>query len=176
VAHPPNLDGITFFVEEVLPILRRSYPDAVLDVVGPSATPELQSRYAGWVRFRGYLPDLAAALADYDVLVAPIRFGSGTRVKLLDAMACRIPIVTTAAGAEGLPVVDGEHMLIADGAADFAGKVLRIKRDPPLGRRLIESGAALVDGRFRSSGIQSAVASLVVSLSTAARAREPGVA
>lgn len=158
VAHPPNLDGIAFFVEEVLPILRKLHPEAILDVLGPSATPELRARYASRARFLGYVPDLAQALADYDVLVAPIRFGSGTRVKLIDAMACRIPIVTTAAGAEGLPVVDGEHLLLASGAADFAEKVLRIKRDPALGDRLAASGARLVELRFRSDAIQAQVA------------------
>ena len=93
------------------------------------------------------------------MLVAPIRFGSGTRVKLLDAMACRIPIVTMAPGVEGLPVVDGEHVLLAHGAADFAEKVLRLKRDPALGEHLTASGAALVDSRFRSGVIQAQVAS-----------------
>jgi glycosyltransferase involved in cell wall biosynthesis len=127
-------------------------------VIGPSATPELAARFPSQARFLGYVPDLGAALAEYDVLVAPIRFGSGTRVKLLDAMACRIPIVTTPQGAEGLPVADGEHVLLADGAADFVEKVNRIKRDPALGRRLVASGAALVAEEYRSIAVQARVA------------------
>jgi glycosyltransferase involved in cell wall biosynthesis len=110
------------------------------------------------VTFRGFVPDLQAALANYDVFVAPIRFGSGTRVKLLDAMACHIPIVTTPAGAAGLPVIDGEHLLLAHDAADFADKVVCLKRDPALGVRLAANGAALVEACFRSSAIQDLVA------------------
>jgi glycosyltransferase involved in cell wall biosynthesis len=130
----------------------------MLDVVGPEATPELQARYAGSARFLGYVPELGRALARYDLLVAPIRFGSGTRVKLLDAMACGLPIVTTAAAAEGLPIVDGQHALVADEAADFADKVLMIKRDPELGIRLAASGAALVESRFRGAVIEAQMA------------------
>lgn len=167
VGHPSNLDAIEFFVTEVLPLVRASHPDAVLDVVGPSATPELEARLAGRARFLGYVPDLGAELAEYDVLVAPIRFGSGTRVKLLDAMACRIPIITTRSGAEGLPVVDGEHMLLAAGPADFAEKILALKRDPELGQRLVTNGAELVEHRFRSGVIQAQLASWLEGLATA---------
>jgi glycosyltransferase involved in cell wall biosynthesis len=73
-------------------------------------------------------------------------------------MACHIPIVTTPAGAAGLPVIDGEHLLLAHGASDFADKVVCLKRDPALGARLAANGAALVEARFRSSAIQDLVA------------------
>jgi glycosyltransferase involved in cell wall biosynthesis len=158
VEHPPNLDGISFFAHEVLPIIREAHPDAVLDVLGPSATAELRTRFAGSVRFHGYVPDLAAALSEYDLLVAPIRFGSGTRVKLLDALACRIPIVSTTPAAEGLPVEDGKHLLLANGAGEFAETVLRLKQDPAMGARLASSGAALVNSLFRSDLIQAQLA------------------
>jgi glycosyltransferase involved in cell wall biosynthesis len=176
VAHPPNLDGIEFFTAEVLPLLRSAHPGTVLDVLGPSATPELRTRFDTHARFLGYVPDLGSALAEYDMLVAPIRFGSGTRVKLLDAMACKIPIVTTAAGAEGLPVVDGEHLLLASGASHFAEQVVRLKRDPALGRGLADRGAALVDRRFRSDVIQQQVAGWLGRLAAGAPAREPNAA
>lgn len=158
VEHPPNLDGIGFFAHEVLPILRQTYPEAILDVLGPSATPELRTRFAGSVRFHGYVPDLAASLSTYDLLVAPIRFGSGTRVKLLDALACRIPIVCTPPAAEGLPLENGKHLLVANDATAFAQSVLMLKQDPAMGARLASSGADLVDAQFRSSVIQAALA------------------
>lgn len=158
LGHLPNLDAIDYFVKEVFPLLRDAYPSIVFDVVGPSAEPTLQARYAGHVRFRGFVADLGAALADYDVFVAPIRFGSGTRVKLLDAMACGIPIVTTRVGAEGLPVRDGDHLLFGDTAPAFAERVLAIKRQPSLGERLAENARQLVDREFRSATIQDRVA------------------
>jgi glycosyltransferase involved in cell wall biosynthesis len=85
-------------------------------------------------------------------------------VKLLDAMACGVPIVTTAAGAEGLPVVDGVHLVVATGAADFAEQILRLKRDPAIGNALAAAASALVEERFRAEVIQRQLASWLVRL------------
>jgi glycosyltransferase involved in cell wall biosynthesis len=158
VGHPPNLDAIEYLGSDLLPLLRGRAPGVVVDVLGPCAHPELEARFAGQINFLGYVPDLAKALGDYDLLVAPIRFGSGTRVKLLDAMACRIPVVSSTAGAEGLPVVDGVHLLLADTPTHFVEQVLRVIDDPALATRLASEGAALVDSRFRGEAIQADMA------------------
>jgi len=158
IAHQPNLDAVTYFADDILFRLKAVYPDTFFDVLGPSAGPQIRERFSSRATFRGFVPDLQAALSNYDIFVAPIRLGSGTRVKLLDAMACRIPIVTTPAGAAGLPVVDGEHLLLAHDASDFAEKVVRLKSDPALGVRLATNAAALVEARFRSPAIRDLVA------------------
>jgi glycosyltransferase involved in cell wall biosynthesis len=158
LAHPPNLDAIGHFVADILPGLRAADPGTTFDVLGPAATPGVREQFAGQATFRGFVPDLKAALDQYDMLVAPIRYGSGTRVKLLDAMACGIPIVSTGPGAEGLPVVDGRHLLLADGPGEFVRKVLLLKADPALGEQLARSGAALVASQFTGAVIQEEVA------------------
>ncbi len=154
VESEPNADAIAFFADEVLPLLRAADPRATFDVIGSGATPAHVARFAGRVHFRGFVGDLQEALPGYDVFAAPIRFGSGTKVKLLDAMACGIPVVTTTVGAEGLSIVDGEHALLADTAAGLADRILSIKRDPALGARLAMRAHTLVRERFSWSRIQ----------------------
>jgi glycosyltransferase involved in cell wall biosynthesis len=166
VGHRPNLDAIEYFVRDILPLLKRDGREVVFDVVGPCGDTGVMERLGGQAIFRGFAPNLAGTLAAYDLLVAPIRFGSGTRVKLLDAMACRIPIVTTAAGAEGLPLVDGEHVLFAAGPAQFAERVLALKRDPELGARLATNGSTLVEQRFRAVAIQRDLAAWLGDIGT----------
>jgi GT2 family glycosyltransferase/glycosyltransferase involved in cell wall biosynthesis len=173
VAHVPNLDAINHFVEDILPLIRAAHPEVVFDVLGPSASEDIRARFASKANFLGYVPDLSTALADYDVLVAPIRFGGGTRVKLLDAMACGIPIVTTAAGAEGLPVVDGEHVLLAEGGADFANKILCLKSDSSLGRRLTTNASELVNRQYRNFAVQQKTAEWLTQVVSSRLASRP---
>jgi glycosyltransferase involved in cell wall biosynthesis len=158
LGHPPNLDAIGHFVADMLPRLRAADPRTTFDVLGPAATAGMRAQFAGQATFRGFVPDLQSALDEYDILVAPIRYGSGTRVKLLDAMACGIPIVSTGAGAEGLPVVAGRDLMLADGPEEFVRQVLLLKADPVLGERLARSAAALVDSQFTGAVIQEEVA------------------
>lgn len=156
--HAPNLDAVEYLVSAILPLLREADPALTLDVIGPGATPELAAHHAGQVTYRGFVAELAPALAAYDVLVAPIRFGSGTKVKLLDAMASRIPVVTTAVGAEGLSIEDGRHALLAETPEAFAAQVLAVKRDPALALRLTEAAHALVAERFSSAAVRDGLA------------------
>lgn len=164
LAHGPNLDAVTYFADEVLPLLKTTEPDFVFEVFGPVGDDARVRPYRDRVRFHGFVPDIAAALSECDVFVAPIRYGSGTRVKLLDAMACGIPVVTTAVGAEGLDVVDGEHVLVAAGARGLADAIAAIWRDPSLGPRLAGRARELVDRRYRNAAIQDDVARWLAAL------------
>jgi glycosyltransferase involved in cell wall biosynthesis len=154
VTSEPNLDAIEFFASEILPRLRARDPDATLDVIGPNASPEIRARYATRVHFRGFVPELGAALAEYDVLAAPLRFGSGTKLKVLDAMAHGIPVVTTAVGAEGLSLRHGEHALIAETAAELSDCILRVKDEAALADRLARNAHAHVREAFSWDAIK----------------------
>jgi glycosyltransferase involved in cell wall biosynthesis len=164
LAHGPNLDAVTYFADEVLPLLRSSEPNCTFEVFGPVGDDARVRPYRDRVRFHGFVPDIAAVLSECDVFVAPIRYGSGTRVKLLDAMACGIPVVTTAVGAEGLDVVDGEHVLVGAGARGLADAIAAIRRDPRLGARLAGRARELVDRRYRNASIQDDVARWLAAL------------
>jgi glycosyltransferase involved in cell wall biosynthesis len=146
--YDPNRLGARYFANTVLPLIRRQVPGATFEVIGshPHLVDELRT-IAG-VRVRGHVADIGAALNDVDVLVAPIFFGGGTRLKILEGFARRIPVVSTTVGAEGLDVRDGEHLLVADTPDGFAGAVTRVHRSPELRNGLIDRAEQLFQANY----------------------------
>ena len=142
---PPNADAVVHLVEDVLPRVRLTVPDATLTIIG-EAPEALRVRLAGHpgVRLVGYVDDLSPWFAASRALVVPIRSGSGMRVKILDGLARAIPVVTTRIGGEGINARDGEEWLVADHPADFADCVVRVLRDDRLAERLRVAGRAFV--------------------------------
>lgn len=120
--YPPNARGVAWFVREVLPRIRER-TDAVLDVVGRPPEHPVQ---APGVTYAGSVPSLQPYYERCHLTVAPIFEGSGTRMKIIEAMAYGRPVVSTELGAEGLPVRPGEHYVQADEPADFARAVLEV--------------------------------------------------
>jgi glycosyltransferase involved in cell wall biosynthesis len=146
--YQPNFDAATWFVEAILPRVRRLEPDAEFHVIG-EAGPGLQrlARQRG-VRLLGFVPDLEPELAQLSVIVAPIRFGGGTRFKVLEGFAHEIPVVSTTIGAEGIDARNGEHLLLRDAPAAFARAVVDLHRDASLRARVIASAAQLYERRY----------------------------
>ena len=97
----------------------------------------------------GWVPAMDEELARADVVVVPLRYGSGTRVKILEAAAHRIPIVSTTLGAEGLGFEDGKHLLIADEPEDFASACVRLLQEPQLRRHLVDEAEKEFLARFQ---------------------------
>jgi glycosyltransferase involved in cell wall biosynthesis len=146
----PNVDAVTWFVREVLPRVRAREPDARLLVVGKRPAPALR-RLAdeGALLLTGEVSDVRPYLTGAAVYVVPMRIGGGVRLKLLEALALELPVVSTSMGAEGLAGLRaGEHCLMADDATDFAEATLRLLGDPALGRRLGAAGRVLACQRY----------------------------
>ncbi len=146
----PNVDAVTWFVREVLPRVRGRRPDARLLVVGKRPAPALR-RLAdeGALLLTGEVSDVRPYLAGAAVYVVPMRIGGGVRLKLLEALALELPVVSTRMGAEGLAGLRaGEHCLMSDDAAGFAEATLRLLDDPALGRRLGAAGRILACQRY----------------------------
>jgi glycosyltransferase involved in cell wall biosynthesis len=165
MGYPPNRDAVGFFADEVLPALRVRMSDVFLDVIGPGAGPALQERLAGAVRFRGFIDDLGQALSTYDMLVAPLRLGGGTKLKVLAAMGNGIPIVTTPVGAEGLGLVHGVSALIHTSGSEIADAVLALHHDPRLGWELANRAYEIAVQRFCWDSIRQATADWLRELS-----------
>lgn len=146
----PNEDGIAWFVREVLPMVKRELPDASLSIVGrnPTAGVRALGDDAGGVVVTGSVPDIRPFLERAGAIIVPLRVGGGTRLKIFEAMAMERPIVSTTIGAEGLPVEDGTDIRIADDAADFAGAVVSLLRDPAYGAALGAAAARQVREHF----------------------------
>jgi glycosyltransferase involved in cell wall biosynthesis len=146
-----NQDAIKFFLEEVWDLISAQVPDAKMTVVGRSPPANLvdqaRRRNLRW-DFTGYVDDVRPYMQGAAVSVIPIRVGGGTRLKAYEAMAAGNPIVSTAIGIEGLPIVDGEHYLRADEAKPFAAAVVSLLRDVDTRMRIATQARALVESRF----------------------------
>lgn len=146
----PNEDAIKYFVTEVLPLVREAVPETTLTVVGraPSAAVLQLAAEHPHVEVTGSVPDVRPYVERAAVFVVPIRIGGGTRLKIYEAMGMERPVVSTRVGAEGLPVRDGEDVVLADEPRAFADAVIRLLRDPAAADALGQRGAAAVRARF----------------------------
>ena len=146
----PNEDAIRFFTMEILPLIRRTVPDVKLTVVGRNPYPslvELAARDSG-VTVTGRVEDVRPYMERASVYIVPIRVGGGTRLKIYEAMAMEKAVVSTTIGAEGLPVRDGEELVLADAPEAFADAVVRLLTDEDDARRLGAQAAASVRAQF----------------------------
>ncbi|MGA8015994.1 MAG: glycosyltransferase [Candidatus Dormiibacterota bacterium] len=138
----PNADAVAWFARRVLPRVRRVRPGAVLEVVGDEVPASLRG-LAG-VRYTGWVPDIRPFLERAGVVVAPLRAGGGTRLKILEALSMARPVVSTTVGAAGIDVVSGMHLILADEPDAMADQILRLMADPALGARLGAEGRSLM--------------------------------
>jgi glycosyltransferase involved in cell wall biosynthesis len=146
--YQPNADGVAWFAREIWPRIRRAEPDAEFLVIGRGSESVARAVGQPGVRGLGFVADLAEHLKELDVLAAPLRFGGGTRFKILEAFAHRIPIVSTVIGAEGIDARDGVHLVLRDRPAGFADAVVRVYRDRPFRQRLVAEAAQLYEDRY----------------------------
>jgi glycosyltransferase involved in cell wall biosynthesis len=145
----PNLTAVRFFRREVWPRLRDRWPLLVWRLVGKN--PAAVERFTAGdprIEVAGPVVDAVCELARSRVAVVPLLTGSGTRLKILEAWAAGLPVVSTTIGAEGLPVLDGENALLADGAEAFAGAVTRLLTCTELRQQLGSAGRLLLEKEF----------------------------
>ena len=144
----PNVDAAVYFIREILPVIRRQHPNATFTIVGGGAPAELRRLASPNVLLTGEVPDTRPYVSRAGVVVVPMRMGSGTRLKVLEGLAMRRPMVSTALGCEGITARDGQHLLIADEPAEFARAVLRIMADQNRADDLARNGRLLVEAAF----------------------------
>jgi glycosyltransferase involved in cell wall biosynthesis len=145
----PNEDAILYFIADILPRLRRDVPGTSLAVVGRDPTDRLRAACAAaGVRVTGTVTDVRPYVAEAAVYVVPLRVGGGTRLKIFEALAMGKAVVATQVGAEGLPIVSGEHFLQADSPEDFAQAVATLLKDPGRRQALGMAGRRLVEERY----------------------------
>ncbi|MDF1859078.1 MAG: glycosyltransferase [Verrucomicrobiales bacterium] len=134
----PNIECVNYFVAEIFPKILREHPSAKFRIIGRDPTPAVQrlaTHYTN-VEVTGTVDDVRPHLDACEVLVVPLRSGGGTRIKIFEAMAQGVPVVSTTVGAEGLPVIDGKTILIADETNDFAQKVCQILETSDKGEKM----------------------------------------
>jgi polysaccharide biosynthesis protein PslH len=158
----PNVHGIRHFIEKAWPLIRAARPDVRMQIVGLNPGSSLRELIENAsIELHANVPSVAPYYERADAVIAPIMFGGGTRVKILEAMAFGRAVVSTTIGAEGLGVEHGRHVLIADDMADFAAAIVRLAADADLRRRLAENGRALQVERFSQQAMDASVRAML---------------
>jgi glycosyltransferase involved in cell wall biosynthesis len=144
-----NIDAVLWFVRGGLPKVRKSLPEVRLLIVGASPAPEILAleRHPG-IQVTGTVADMRDYHAKVRVAAAPYRFGAGTKLKVLEAMACGTPLVSTSVGCRGLEGRDGQHLLIANTEVEFAACIVRLLRDLKLSESLAGAARQLVEEEY----------------------------
>lgn len=156
----PNEDGILYFADAILPLIRKECPEISLEVVGRSPSRKLQALAEAdkSIRLTGWVEDIRPFLARGSICIVPLRIGGGTRLKIFEAMAMGKATVSTSVGAEGLPVRSGENIILADSPADFAHSVISLLRDAQHRRRLGNAARTLVQEKYSWSKVAESFA------------------
>jgi glycosyltransferase involved in cell wall biosynthesis len=148
-SYSPNFEAMIWFVNQVYPLIQAQAPEVRLMITGDQSDRVLP--LVKNVTLTGLVDDVRPLIARSWVSLVPILTGGGTRLKILEAMALHVPVVSTEKGAEGLDVKDGQHLLIANTPESFAEAVLCLVKDHHLRRRLVDSAYGLVRERYDQS-------------------------
>ena len=150
--HAPNVGGLRFLVQQVMPVLRADRPNAELLVVGayPPMEVETLCRQPG-VNLLGMVPEIREVMARYALFLCPIFSGSGVRVKILEAFAAGMPVISTPLGVEGLDVVDGRDLLLASDARQFVSAIIELLERPERAEALAHRARRSVEQQWDAS-------------------------
>ncbi|HEX9018482.1 MAG TPA: glycosyltransferase family 4 protein [Anaerolineaceae bacterium] len=149
--YPPNAEGIRWFLQEVFPLVKARIPAATIAILGKHPPKDFQDLAAGAPEtylVPGYVPDLTGWLEKAAVMVVPVRVGGGMRVRILEAFARGMPVVTTTIGLEGIDARVGEDVLVEDDPQRFADAVVRVLEDTDLQDTLAKNSRKLAEERY----------------------------
>jgi glycosyltransferase involved in cell wall biosynthesis len=144
----PNTDAALFFANQVMPLLAARYPALRLRIVGPIGDSPVHDLESEHIRVVGFVDDVLEEIARATIVVAPLRIGGGTRLKILEAMAMGKAVVATRIGAEGIDVMHEHDILLADTPAEQAREITRLLEDPGLRERLGKAARETTVARY----------------------------
>jgi glycosyltransferase involved in cell wall biosynthesis len=162
--YPPNADAATWLVDEIFPAVRTALPGARLSLVGADPGPDLRARARddpAAIEVPGLVDDTAPWFARATVVPVPLRAGAGTRLKILEAFALGVPVVSTPKGHEGLAVTAGVHLRSAATTDDLVAAIVELHTDPMQARALAHRGRELVERRYSLAALIDALGDVV---------------
>ena len=167
---PPNADGVLWFYDRVFSLIKKQVSDSKFMIVGANPPPSIQRLAEDpAVEVTGWVDDIRSYMARSTVMVVPLRGGSGMRVKILNALAMGLPVVSTSVGCEGIAVTPGDDILVADDVDVFVRQIVALFEDAQLQRRLSRNGIMLIRERYSWNSlyrqIESSVATIFEQLS-----------
>ncbi|MFH1842566.1 MAG: glycosyltransferase [bacterium] len=155
--HLPNQDAALWLGREIWPLVATQLPDVKLKIVGADPPEPVTDLASDQIEVLGFVPDLESLLDQVRVSVAPLRYGAGLKGKVSQALAAGLPVVTTAIGAEGIPVIDGVNIQIGETAQELAAKLVRLYTDTELWSRQAHAGQAVVQANYSDVPVAAAL-------------------
>ncbi|MBI4557218.1 MAG: glycosyltransferase [Candidatus Hydrogenedentes bacterium] len=147
--HLPNVAGLRYFFRDIWPEVRRRCPSSRLEVVGKSAPEDIRAMHGrDGISVHGFVPDVRPLMQTCRLMVVPILSGGGTRLKVLEAFAAGLPVVSTTIGCEGIEIEDGVNVCLADTSAKFADAVTRLFDDHVRAQAMAERARRLVAQKY----------------------------
>lgn len=166
--HQPNVDAVIYFAKEIFPIVRQALPEAVFRIVGSRATPEVLALAGDGVEVLGYVEDLGSLLDQARMSVVPLRYGAGIKGKIGTSLSHGLPCVSTMIGAEGMGLVEGDGVIVADDPAVFAKAIVELYQDRDFWESCsrgglefvrrnysLDAGADIIESLLRDVGLAS---------------------
>lgn len=146
----PNEDAVVYFLKEIYPLIKRETPQVSFWIVGnmPSERIKKLAKEDKTITVTGFVEDVRPYVAQSEIFVVPLRIGAGTRLKILEAMAMKKPVISTGIGCEGLDITHKGNIIVSDKSDDFAEKVIELFKNPSLAGNLGMSGRNLVEEKY----------------------------
>lgn len=164
IGYVPNSNGILYFIESILPIIQKQIPDIKLYIVGKKPPQSVLNKASDNIIVTGFVDDVRPYIHRSSVYIVPLKMGGGTRLKVLEALSMKKPVVTTSIGCEGIDVVHNEHVIIADKEKAFAESVIKLLKDRAEAKRLSDNGYELVSNYYEWKAIGKKIESAFQSL------------
>jgi GT2 family glycosyltransferase/SAM-dependent methyltransferase/glycosyltransferase involved in cell wall biosynthesis len=162
--HLPNVDAVEYLVGEIMPLIHQELPDLRIHLVGSFMPQSVKDLAGPSVDAVGWIPDLEPYLGGRRVFVCPLRYGAGMKGKIGQSMAMGLPVVTTQIGIEGMRLVNGEEVLVADEAEQFAEATVRVYRDEALWNTISANGRAYITRTLSPEVVERSVRRLLDAL------------
>ena len=152
--HPPNVDAVEFFLDEILPLIHGRLPALEIHIVGSNLPERLRQRGSARIHMHGFVPDLTPLYERVRLTVAPLRYGAGVKGKVNQSMAHGVPVVATSPAVEGMHLIHGSDVLVADSAHDFADAIVQLHENEDLWQRIATGGINNIESHFSFTAVE----------------------
>ncbi|MBU2887571.1 glycosyltransferase [Gilvimarinus agarilyticus] len=159
--HPPNIDAVHWYASEILPELRKLLPDVVTTIIGSHMPDDIKALATDDIRILGFVEDIEPELKAARVSIAPLRYGAGVKGKVNEAMNYGIPVVATDCAVEGMHVVDGEDVLVAENAKVFAKQIADVYQSQSLWNKVSQGGIRNLETYFSPDAARPALRNIL---------------
>ena len=158
--YDPNVDAVTYFARDVFPLILKQIPNARLKVVGGDYPKEVHNLHGGSIEIIGRVPEMAPYLHEAYISIAPLRYGSGVKGKIGEALSYGLPVVTTSIGLEGFGLTPNKNVLLGDTPEEFAAHVISLLVNPSLHAEISLAGWEFLKDSFSEDAVREQVHAL----------------